>query len=231
MPDPIPLLQAPPRDEAELLARARRLAGRTVAEVARDVGSRPPDDLKRHKGYIGELCEACLGAPRSSRPEPDFAHLGVELKTLPLSRSGSPLESTYVCRVDPGDLAGTTWERSRFRKKIARILWVPYEGDPRLAPAQRTWGTAFLWSPDDDEDAVLREDWEDFADLAAQGLLTAVSARRGRFLQLRPKAAHARVRQVVAGRAGEQHIEPPRGFYLRQAFTSMLLEKAFRPRP
>jgi DNA mismatch repair protein MutH len=50
-------------------------------------------------------------------------------------------------------------------------------------------GTSFVWCPNDDEERVLRTDWEDLADIVANGLGFAVTARRGVALQLRPKAA------------------------------------------
>ncbi len=223
----IPVMQAPPRDEAELLDRARLVAGRTIAEIAVDLGSRPPADLTRAKGYIGELCEAALGAPRSSKPEPDFAGLGIELKTLPLSKAGFPSQSTYVCRVDPAELGRGEWASCRLRHKIARVLFMPYEGSKTIPVADRHFGAPVLWSPSDDEEALLREDWEDFAQLAAQGLLSSVSARRGRFLQVRPKSARGGAQQTTETAAGEVFVDEPRGFYLRPAFTGEILARAF----
>lgn len=41
-----------------------------------------PKDLKRDKGWIGVLLEIWLGASAGSKPEQDFAALGVELKTI-----------------------------------------------------------------------------------------------------------------------------------------------------
>jgi DNA mismatch repair protein MutH len=40
--------------------------------------------LKRDKGWIGILLELWLGASAGSKPEQDFAALGVELKTIPI---------------------------------------------------------------------------------------------------------------------------------------------------
>ena len=41
--------------------------------------------------------------------------------------------------------------------------------------------------------------------------------------QLRPKAAHGRVRTTVAGAEGERIATVPRGFYLRARFTGAIL--------
>ncbi len=86
-----------PSCKQELLNRVQRLAGLTLAEVANDANIEIPVDLKRNKGWIGLLLEHVLGASASSRPEPDFPTLGIELKTLPINSQGKPLETTFVC--------------------------------------------------------------------------------------------------------------------------------------
>jgi DNA mismatch repair protein MutH len=98
-----------PSSEAELLSRARALAGRTLGSLARELGSEPPPDLRRAKGFAGQLLERALGASAGLRGEPDFRGLGVELKSLPVSRAGKPCESTFVCTIalaGIGDVGG-----------------------------------------------------------------------------------------------------------------------------
>ena len=50
-----------------------------------------------------------------------------------------------------------------------------------------------------------------------------LTAHRGRWLQVRPKAAHGRVRTVAFGAEGEAIATIPRGFYLRTRFTGAIL--------
>ena len=83
----------PPADEDALLARAHDLSGRTLGEEAHALGMRLPRDLRGHKGAVGELIERALGAQGDSRPVPDFEHLGIELKTIPLGLDERPRES------------------------------------------------------------------------------------------------------------------------------------------
>ena len=111
-----------PRSGAELMARASALAGRRLGELAEELGFRLPRDLRGHKGVVGELMERALGAIAASRPVPDFEHLGIELKTVPLGRNGLPRESTHVCTVAADDLVGQRWENSTVRRKLARVL-------------------------------------------------------------------------------------------------------------
>lgn len=204
-----------PADEAALLRRARSLAGRKVASLGR----------REHKGGVGELIELALGLVPSSAPEPDVLTLGIEVKTLPVE-DGRVRESTWVCSASPASLVEERWATSRVRKKLARVLWVPVEAGA-VPVAERRVGTAFLWSPDEDEEALLRADWEDLADLVAQGLGFAVSARRGRALQLRPKAKNASVRRAALDVEGERYLAAPQGFYLRRAFTQAIVGRVF----
>src|SRR5947199_4653637 len=56
----------PPRDEAELQVRLRRVAGRSLQEIADGQGVAVPRDLRRHKGWVGQLLERALGASAGS---------------------------------------------------------------------------------------------------------------------------------------------------------------------
>jgi DNA mismatch repair protein MutH len=215
-----------PRSESELLARAAALAGRTVGELAGMLGTGVPPDLRRHKGWTGVLLERALGASAGSRPEPDFVSLGVELKTLPLGANGRPCESTHVCAINLAELNGITWPRSLVRRKLARVLWIPIAAPAGLPAAARRIGAPILWSPSASEEQVLREDWEELVELMATGRLHELDARLGRYLQVRPKAAHGRALTAAHDVDGARGATLPRGFYLRASFTAGILAGA-----
>ena len=148
-----------PGSESELLERARHLSGRTLGAIAAELGSRAPLDLLRAKGWAGQLLERALGASASSRAEPDFEQLGIELKSLPVDRRGRPRESTFVCTIALSEIGDVEWERSRVRRKLRRVLWLPIEADPELMPGARRVGEPLLWSPSAEEERALRFDW------------------------------------------------------------------------
>jgi DNA mismatch repair protein MutH len=205
-------------DEREILERALVFAGRPLSSLGA---------LSEGKGAVGELVERALGLARSSAPEPDFKAAGVEVKTLPVD-DGKVVESTWVCSASPASIVEETWPTSRVKAKLARVLFVPVEAKGDVGA--RRVGTAFLWSPADDEERTLRGDWEDLADLVAHGLGFAVTARRGRALQLRPKAKHARVVRTAVDVEGDAYELRPQGFYLRRAFTQHIVDTLFAPR-
>jgi DNA mismatch repair protein MutH len=72
----------------QLLAQAQQLAGYSLGELAA-CRIPIPRDLKRDKGWTGILLELWLGASAGSKPEQDFAALGVELKTIPIDSQGA----------------------------------------------------------------------------------------------------------------------------------------------
>jgi DNA mismatch repair protein MutH len=218
-----------PESERELLDRARALAGRTFAEIAARLALEVPASLARAKGFVGQLVEKALGATASSRPIPDFHTLGIEVKTLPIDRAGRPTESTYVSRLELSPTRDSRWESSALRGKLARILWVPVEADPSTAIAARRFGTAVLWSPSAEEERQLRADYEEMLELVAHGFVDSITAHRGKVLQIRPKAANAKMRAPGIDDEGGTRMTLPRGFYLRRKFTAEILERYFGP--
>lgn len=218
----------PPRTVDELLARADDLAGRSLGQVAGVHGVPLPDDARRAKGWIGMLVERALGATAGSRAEPDFPHLGVELKTLPVDPTGRPYESTYVCTARLDGTLARTWEESWVKHKLATVLWVPVVG--RDALADRRIGAPILWRPSPDEEALLRADWDAIAEAIGLGETWQLEARRGVALQLRPKAATGSDRTWMLDDEGEWAHVNPRGFYLRPSFTAAIVARALQGR-
>jgi DNA mismatch repair protein MutH len=209
----------PPRDEAELRGRVAALEGVRLVELAQAQGLVTPAEGAHTKGKVGQLVEAALGAEGGSAAEHDFPHLGVELKTIPLDEAGRARESTYVCTLPLADAEHAEWETSWARRKLSHVLWVPIlgEGDARRV------GRAVFWRPTQEQESVLRVDFEDIVGAIGMGAIDRLTARDGRWLQLRPKAAHGRVRTVAPGWDGEALETVPRGLYLRARFTTALL--------
>ena len=218
---------SPPRSEAELLARADAIAGRRLGDVAAEIGLPVPENTRRGKGWTGTVIEHALGANAGSLPEPDFRLISVELKTIPIGAGRRALESTYVCTVPLAGDAGPSWRDSNVRRKLARVLWVPFEGDRAIPLPERRIGSALLWSPSPAEDAALASDWETLMDRVVLGRVDEISAREGECLQIRPKAANAAARRRAIGASGAWETTLPRGFYLRASFTAAILARHY----
>ncbi len=80
-----------------------------------------------------------------------------------------------------------------------------------------------LWSPSAEQDAALKDDFDEIVGRIAIGDIEDLSAHVGRYLQLRPKAATGSVRASAPGRDGDVVSTVPRGFYLRARFVGAIL--------
>jgi DNA mismatch repair protein MutH len=217
----------PPQTEQELLSRAQALAGLSLAELAGALNVDVPLDLRRAKGFVGNLVERALGASAGSRALPDFPELAIELKTLPVDRSGAPLESTFVCTIPLTEIGDVEWADSRVRRKLANVLWMPVEGERLIPVAARRLGQPLLYRLSAEDEAELRRDWEELAGLIGRGHVESLTGHLGRCLQIRPKAASSRSRRVGIDAEGVPFSALPKGFYLRPSFTRALLARHF----
>ena len=216
-------MNAPPRDLPELLTRAYALQHCALEELEARYGFCRGDDPRRSKGTVGALLERALGASQGSLPGPDFPLLGVELKTIPLDAMGRARESTFVCRLALRAAEHEDFESSALLHKLRQVLWMP--GVVAKDGARRV-GRAFLWRPTPEQLSVLRADYDDLVGMIAIGKIEGLSARVGRCLQVRPKAAHGGIRTHAFNEEGEPIWTIPRGFYLRARFTTSLLRQA-----
>ncbi len=212
-----------PSTEKELMDSANLLAGRTLGEIARRHAIPIPPNLKRAKGWVGELLETVLGASAGSRPVPDFESIGIELKSVPLNVRHRPQESTFVSSVPLFDTVGLKWNSSVVKAKLDRVLWVPVEAAHRIPIASRRIGRPILWSPSPEDSAILQADWEEHIERIALGNLDEVGAQLGTYLQIRPKAINKQDRTRTTGVNGTRIAALPRGFYLRTTLTRKIL--------
>jgi DNA mismatch repair protein MutH len=221
------MAKSSPLDISELMQRANNMAGIRLADIAADNDIIVPADLRRDKGWVGQLIESELGALAGSKPEQDFLHLGVELKTIPIDRKGKPLETTYVTVAPLTNIQGMTWENSLVYHKLQRVLWVPIEGERSIPVGDRRIGTPILWQPNTTQARQLQQDWEEIMELIALGQVDKITARHGEVLQLRPKAANSKILTESIAEDGSIQLSNPRGFYLKIDFTQQILTNAF----
>ena len=209
------MIRSPLPDSIDtLVERAERVAGRTLGWLAGEHDAVVPPNLKGHKGWVGTLIEAVLGAPGGGADGPDFPALGVELKSLPVDAAGRVRESTWVCTAPLDGSLPAVWAESRVRRKLGRVLWVPVvwsTGDPL---ASRRVGNPISWMPGPQEEVTLRTDWEEISEGIRMGHLDRLDARMGEALQLRPKGAKATDTTWFLDGDGSWVQTNPRGFYL-----------------
>jgi DNA mismatch repair protein MutH len=216
--------RSPPRDLAELETRALALAGRTLDDLAAEHALAFAGRAgAQTKGKTGELIEQVLGASGGSAAVHDFPGLGVELKTIPVDEQLRPRESTYVCTLALAEADRTEWETSWVRAKLAHVLWVPVvtarEGERETGRV----GEPRFWRPSPEQLAILAADFDEIMGTIALGGIEHLTARTGRWLQVRPKGASARDRTWSVAAEDSWVATVPRGFYLRTRLTGALL--------
>jgi DNA mismatch repair protein MutH len=212
-----------PQTEAELLAACAAIAGLSIATLAKQCSASVPETLLHHKGWVGQLLEQVLGATAKSKAVPDFEAIGVELKTIPLTASHLPKESTFVCTASTPFTSN--FEDSTVWKKLRRTLWLPIEAASDIPIGERRVGQAILTSPTVDQAEILAEDWHELTEMLSLGGYAELTAKHGTYLHCRPKAANSRVLRDAVSLNGEAQKIVPRGFYLRTSFTQQVLQQ------
>ena len=186
-----------------------------------------PVGAVRTKGWSGQVIERELGAGEGGPHGPDFASLGIELKTVPVHRDLVPLESTAVCHIDPVAIAGESWTTSYVRRKLSQVLFVAL-GVPENARSvgERRVVAVTMWAPSREDESALRADFELFArDYFRGGRSAEITGHLGRILQVRPKARNAHDLRTAFGPDGQPVRVGRCGFYLRPAFVRSILRK------
>ena len=211
-----------------LIRHARALLGATLAELADGLGLPVPVGAVRTKGWSGQIIERELGAGEGAAGAnlgPDFATLGIELKTVPVHRGLVPLESTAVCHIDPITIAGESWPTSYVRTKLARVLFIALEiPEVGSSVGERRVVAANLWIPSPDQDDALRADFELFVrDYFRVGRAAEITGHLGRVMQVRPKARNAADLCAAFGPDGLPVLIGKCGFYLRPDFVRGIL--------
>lgn len=211
-----------PQNLQDLSLRCQQISGQTIGALARELNIPIPKNLLQAKGWMGQLLEHHLGATGTSHAVHDFPNLAIELKTIPVDAEIKPLESTYVCTLQTNEHA-MNWRESWVYRKLHQVLWIPILGEKSSPIEARVVMTPLLWHMPPGIEAVLQTDWEELMELMQFGHGTQISAKYGTFLHIRPKAANSRVLTPYIENDGFSTKIVPKGFYLRPAFTKLVL--------
>ncbi len=211
-----------PENLQDLMLRCQQMANQSVGSLAADLNLPVPAELNHAKGWLGQLIEIYLGASAQNQAMQDFPELGIELKTIPITQSFKPLESTYVCTVQTNE-AALHWHDSWVYRKLKQVLWVPIISAPNSRIQDRIICTPILWQMTAELEQILRTDWEELMEMLQLGYAKNLSAKFGTYLHIRPKAANSKVLIDYVNHDGSATRIVPKGFYLRPSFTQLIL--------
>ena len=212
-----------PKTEDELMNRCQHIEGLTFSQLSMRLGVAIPAEPNKRKGWVGQAIETALGADASNQSLPDFQALGIELKTIPIAKSGKPTESTFITSIPLLTIHQQTWASSQCYAKLKRVLWILIEGETDIPYAQRRVGRGFIWSPNLIQEDKLSTDWNYLTLQIATGQLESLDSTAGEYLQVRPKAAHGKSLCFGYDAQGAKFQTLPRGFYLRNHFTAKII--------
>lgn len=114
--------------EKELLDIAQRIKGKTISHILND------KKIYLGKGAIGNIIEKeCFGIQTNNDARPDFYHLGIELKVLPLKKNPkgelNVKERTKICSINYEKIIHEKWQDSHAKSKLNKILFIFYFHD------------------------------------------------------------------------------------------------------
>jgi DNA mismatch repair protein MutH len=207
--------------EEDIVRFARTMVGKTFGQLGSLFSDRP---AAKGKGEIGFAIEQFFGMPANTRSAADFSRAGIELKAVPLVRSGSGMRSkerTVIGMINYMKIVDEEWSSAHVRSKLD-ILFIFYEHMFGVSKADFPVRQALLWRPKAEE-PVLRRDWERVRDKVKAGLAHELSEGDGRLLGPCTKAADSskRIRQPITTFSV---TAKPRAFALKPSFTSALYQ-------
>ena len=83
----------------------------------------------------------------------------------------------------------------------------------------------FFYTPTQDELQTLKSDFDELYEMVKTGYVDSINARIGQIIQMRPKGADGKALTECIGPEGEIIRTRPRGFYMRRAYTQIIINK------
>lgn len=214
-----------PKNMKQLQERLDSIVGYSVADFSQALDLPMPESSTKAKGYVGELIELLLGANAQNLPVPDFTHLNIELKSMPVDENFEPLESTFLCHAPLTEIRGLTFEKSPLLHKVRSMLFVFVLAPRRLALPHRRILDYYLFQPTDKELNQIKSDYDELMGLVTSGRSSEITARMGTIVQMRPKCADGKQLIEVIDEDGKTSFTRPRGFYMRRSFSRQICRR------
>jgi DNA mismatch repair protein MutH len=204
----------------QILKVARSLKGKTVREISGDQASYN----SQNKGSVGNLIEKFgFGIPNNSLSEPDFQPVGIELKVLPLKKTGGGWdvkERTKIGMIDYMEVVNETWETSHCRNKLNQILFVFYQHNSTDALDGKVVDY-LLYSLEGraDDERLIYKDWSTVVAKIQLGLAHELSERDTRILGASTSGSSS---EDVRAQPFSAEPAKRRAFSLKPSYTKVL---------
>lgn len=218
-------LRYDPTDEESILAYASELEGQTLNEAIPSY-ERTIDGGRGIFGLVLEI--GYFGLERNNESRPDFAEVGIELKSSSLKRIRTgelrAKERISLSMIDYGSLAdenGSLFTTS-FWTKISRMLLVFYEYSPHLNTEEYPIRIARLWEFPEEDKLVLAKDWELIKSYVDKGHAHLLSEGLTNYLGAATKGASSR---DLTKQPNSPELAMRRAFSLKTSYVNQIVNR------
>ena len=163
----------------------------TVEEIA---------DIRQRKGSFGNAVEEhYFKYGLNSDSSPDFAEVGLELKTTPVKKSARgelvSKERLVFTMIDYNEVVNEDFEHSQFLKKSRDILLITYLYEPEKNALDYVIEAAVRWGLPEEDIPQIKRDWETVVEKIRAGHAEEISGGDTLYLEACTKAADSTVRR------------------------------------
>ena len=150
------------KSKNSILKYAQKLKGQTLKQACDDEIEKA--DFKGKGGFGQTLEKYYFGYEPNSNPEPDFKHVGMELKASPLKslKNGriQAKERIVLNIINYLEVHSESFEKSSFWKKNAHLLLVFYHHSKDVHFLDYLIHLVDEWEYPEDDLQIIRQDWE-----------------------------------------------------------------------
>jgi DNA mismatch repair protein MutH len=208
--------------EARLLQRFRRFEGRTVDDIAAELGVAKSSA----KSYTAMVARRIFGAKGLRSRILEFDEAGLTPRITRVDETFMPYEATSFPAFRYRELLGESWEDSDLLSRVEYMLFVPVHGETKETPqGDCRFRTPVFWRPTVDDLDLLRREWE----------LYRIEIEQGRARSLTPASQTMAIHVRPHGRDSTDTDEAPlvgevvkKSFWLNRPFVQRILRGAER---
>ncbi|MFD1927984.1 Sau3AI family type II restriction endonuclease [Sporosarcina siberiensis] len=209
--------------EEALMYKAKQAEGKSFGEI--DKSGRIENE--KAKGQLGQIVEeSFFGYEINSKSEPDFAHLGIELKVTPVKRNKngtfSAKERLVLNIINYHLEVKSSFYESSFWKKNEEILIMFYEWIPIVKRANYRIIKSYLHNFTEEDLEIIKQDWYLISSKIKAGLAHELSEADTNYLAASTKGAN---KSSLRSQPFSDELAMQRAFSLKQSYMTALFRK------
>ena len=186
-----------PSDRDSIIGYAQRLVGTTLRD---HIEVEEIQDPHVRRGSFGNAVEEYyFKYDINSDQNPDFAEVGLEIKTTPLRRGKNNAlvskERLVLTMIDYMTVVNEDFEHSHLLNKVNDVLLISYLWEPDKSPLDYTIELASDWQIPEEDIPQIKQDWNIVVEKVRAGHAEDISGSDTMYLEACTKAANSKVRR------------------------------------